>query len=123
MTYTKPDGSLWDISMNINTDTFIAQIDKQTQITPPTKTPPSTYVKIDNNLIFKDINFLIVDDYINKQSKDKYKNSVIRSVERMESGAVTTYRVLFEQSGFVWEVVASINTNTFVTSGYKETKK
>lgn len=123
LTYTKPDGSVWDIGVSINTDSFVAQIDKQTQITGATKPITPAYVKIDNNLIFKDINFLFVDDYINKQSKDKYKSSVVRSVEKMESSGVATYRVLFEQSGFVWEVVASINVSTFVTSGFKETKK
>lgn len=105
--------------ISISTDTFIAKLDKQTQVSAPTKTATASFVKVDNNLIYKDINFLLVDEYINKQSKDKYKNAVIRSVEKMESGGVANYRVLFEVGGFVWEVLGSINTSTFVVSGYK----
>ena len=64
-----------------------AKIDKITQVSQPTKSTANAntntntaYIKINNNDIFKDMYFIVVFDYINKQSNNKYKDTNLISV-------------------------------------------
>lgn len=72
-------------------------------------------------MVFRDFSFIIVSDYIIKQSNNKYKDATIRSVEKYEDQAtmVTNYRVYYESGGFVWEILCQISKITFVPSGFQ----
>ena len=52
-------------------------------------------MKVDPSMVYKDIYFIVVAEYINKQSNNKYKDAVIRSVEKMENAGTVSYRVGF----------------------------
>lgn len=79
------------------------------------------YNKVDLAGVYLDFQFLIVSDYVNKQSNNKYKDATLKSVERAndDSNNLVKYRVIFETGGFNWEILAQINTNSFVASGYQ----
>lgn len=71
-------------------------IDKKTQVTSPTTpTTGGAWVKVDPSMVYKDIYFIVVAEYINKQSNNKYKDAVIRAVEKMENAGTVSYRVSF----------------------------
>lgn len=46
-------------------------------------------------MVYKDIYFIVVAEYINKQSNNKYKDALIRAVEKMENAGSVSYRVGF----------------------------
>lgn len=75
--------------------------------------------------VYLDFQFLIVVDYANKQSNNKYKDATLKSVERAndDNNNLVKYRVIYEYGGFNWEVQTQINTNNFVASGFQEIKK
>ena len=91
----KGDGSTWDITLKIDTEAYIVSVENKVQVTTSTKPLAATYTSVESSQIFKDIYFIIVYDFINRQSNNKYKDAVIRSLEKMDNGGTLTYRVNF----------------------------
>lgn len=91
----KADGSTWDITLKIDIEAYIVSVENKVQVTTSTKPPAAIYTSVESSQIFKDIYFIIVYDFINRQSNNKYKDAVIRSLEKMSNGGTLTYRVNF----------------------------
>lgn len=55
------------------------------------------------NLLFKDINFIMVRDRISRNLNRKYENAKISSVKKTETSIDITYVILFDLPVGVWE--------------------
>ena len=71
---SKLDGSIWDIFISFDTNNFIIKIEKTVLVTATSLKPSliNGYTRIDTSQAYRDFNFILVLDYIIKQSNSRY---------------------------------------------------
>lgn len=56
----KADGSIWDIALRIDTNTYVMKVEKTVQVSFSTKPTINSFVRVDNIQIYKDFTFILV---------------------------------------------------------------
>lgn len=120
--YTFPNTSTSELNVSLNTATFTLTLLTQKQLTAGTSNNTILWVSVDVSKAYQDVLFIVAKEYVNKQSSSKFNNSVLVGLSKMNS-ALTNYKMQFEESGYLWEVLANVNSTSLAASGYSETRK
>lgn len=118
LVYTLANGSTSEVIVSIDSNTFTLSVLSVKQLSEGTGNSSPQWTNIPPAQIFTQMEFIMVKEYINRQSNGKFNNSNISSAQMQRNGTSITYKVEMEATGFMWEVVATINTNGYTTSGY-----
>lgn len=95
MIYTFPNTSTTELNVSLNTATFTLTLLTQKQLTVGTNSSSAQWVSVDVSKAYQDVLFIVVKEYVNKQSSGKFNNSVLVGLSKM-STALANYKMQFE---------------------------